>query len=94
LLSKFVLSKRSDISTFLAAQTPPTPMVSVTILAILEEAPDAFYALQCVEPVVRKVMASVVVDQPATARPAREARELLRVTGKYEHDEEVQALVQ
>ena len=79
------------ISDFLAAQTPPTPLVSIVILAILEEASDAFYELGVVEDIIKKVLASIAVDQSATARPAREARELMRSIKRYEQDKEVQA---
>ena len=78
-------------STFLAAPTPPTPIDSTTILAILEEAPDAFYQLHCNNEIIKKVLASIAVDQSGIGRPAREARELMRSIPRYEQDKEVQA---
>ncbi|KAL7422316.1 translational activator of GCN4 [Cryptotrichosporon argae] len=84
---------RPIVDTFLAAPTPPTPMVSITIMCILEDAPGALYDLGAVDNVVRKIMASVGAEGPATTRPAREARELLRSTERYKDDAGVQALV-
>ena len=79
------------ISTFLAAPTPPTPLVSIIILAVLEEAPDAFYDLEVVEDIIKKIVASVAVDQSGTSRPAREARDLMRSIKRFVQDKEVQA---
>jgi hypothetical protein len=67
-------------------------MVSTVILAMTEDCPDAFYTLDVVEEVVRKVQASVGVDQPATARPARETRELMKGLSRFERDETVKAV--
>jgi hypothetical protein len=80
-------------STFLAAPTPPVALVSVIILAILEEAPETFYELDVVEDVVKKVMASIAIDSSSVARPAREAREFMRTLERYKGDREVQTLL-
>jgi hypothetical protein len=60
-------------------------------LAILEDAPDAFYDLDTLDEIIKKVLASIAADQSATARPAREARELMRGIKRYEQDKDVQA---
>lgn len=83
-------SIRSVVDSFLAALTPPTPLVSIVILAVLEESPDAFYDLDVVEDIVKKVVASMATGQAAIARPAREARDLMRSVKRYEQDKEVQ----
>nr|ODN81184.1 50S small subunit ribosomal protein L19 [Cryptococcus depauperatus CBS 7841] len=80
------------IDNFLAPALPPTPLVSIMILTILEEAPDTFYELDCVEEIVQKVMASLSADIAGAARPAKEARDLMR-KGKYGDDEKVQSLL-
>lgn len=77
--------------TFLTAPTPPTAVVSNVILVILEDAPDAFYDLEVVEDIVAKVKASIGSDTSAIARPAREARDLMRSIPRYEEDAKVQA---
>ncbi|WVF72242.1 hypothetical protein IAT40_007054 [Kwoniella sp. CBS 6097] len=82
------------IDTFLAAPTPPTALVSLMILTILEDVPEVFYELDCVEDIVKKVMSSIASSDggPPVTRPARDAREILR-KGKYGDDEKVQALL-
>lgn len=80
-------------STFLAAPTPPTALVSLIILAILEDTPLVFYDLDIAEDIAKKVSASVASDSSAIARPAREARDLMRKEERYEADGQVQALL-
>ncbi|WVR05268.1 hypothetical protein IAU60_002280 [Kwoniella sp. DSM 27419] len=82
------------IDTFLAAPTPPTALVSLMILTLLEEAPDAFYDLDCVEDIAKKVTASVASTDggPPVTRPARDARDLMK-KGRYGDDDRVQALL-
>ncbi|WWD15877.1 hypothetical protein CI109_100301 [Kwoniella shandongensis] len=84
------------IETFLAAQTPPTSLVSLMIQTLLEEASDNFYDLcsgeETVDDVVKKVMASIGNESSSVARPARESRELMR-KGKWGDDEKVQAVL-
>lgn len=84
---------RPIADTFLAAPTPPAALVSQCIRAVLETAPEAFYALDCVEDIVRKVQTSVGSDVGVIARPARDARELLRSTPPYDKDPQVGALL-
>jgi hypothetical protein len=59
----------------------------------MEEAPDALLDLGLGEEVAAKVKASVAVDQSATARPAREARELMRNSARWEGEGKIQALL-
>lgn len=80
------------IDSFIAPALPPTPLASVMILTILEEAPDVLYDLDCVEDIVKRVMSSISADSSTVARPAREARELMR-KGRYGDDEKVQTLL-
>lgn len=74
---------RPIVDTFLGAQTPPTPLVSTCIQSILEGAPDTFADLDVTEDIVRKVQTSLGSDINTIARPAREARELLRSLPRY-----------
>ncbi|KAL1405501.1 translational activator of GCN4 [Vanrija albida] len=93
-LAKFdVEAIRPVVDTYLAAPTPPAPLVSTCIASLIENAPDAFYELDVVEDIVRKVQASVSSDIGVIARPAREARDLMRTTGQYEKDTKVQAVL-
>jgi hypothetical protein len=80
-------------STFLAAQTPPTPLVSHSILACLEDCPEAFYDLKVVTDIVKKVQSSVSSDNGSIGRPARDARDLMKKLDRWEGDEAVQSLL-
>lgn len=62
------------------------------ILAVVEEAPDAFYELNVVEDIVKKILASISVDQSGIARPARDARDAMKGVHRYETDPTVQSL--
>lgn len=86
-------SIRSIVDDFLGAPTPPTMLVSLVILAILEAAPSTFHTLGTVEEVVKKVQASVGIDSSGVARPAREAREIMRSDEGWKADESAQALM-
>lgn len=68
-------------------------IVSIVILAIMESAPSTFHTLGTVEEVIKKVQASVGVDSSAIARPAREAREIMRSDSQWKADETAQALL-
>ncbi|WRT67086.1 uncharacterized protein IL334_004052 [Kwoniella shivajii] len=85
-------SIQSIVETFLAAPTPPTALVSLMILNVLEESSDTFYDLDVVEDITKKVMISISGDGPSVQRPARECRELLR-KGRYGDDDRVQAIL-
>jgi hypothetical protein len=68
--------------------------MSVAILSVLERAPDAFLELggEVPEDIVRKVNASIGGDG-AVARPAREAKEIMRGNGRWMGEPEVAALL-
>ncbi|KAK4684697.1 hypothetical protein P7C73_g5471, partial [Tremellales sp. Uapishka_1] len=83
---------REIVDTFLAAPTPPTALVSTIILAVLEVAPVAFYDLDVVEEIVKKILASVSAEQSSISRPAKESREAMKNVSRYEHDPLVQGL--
>ncbi|CAK9780191.1 putative regulation of translational elongation-related protein [Cutaneotrichosporon oleaginosum] len=89
-----VESIRPLVDAFLAAPTPPTPLMSVAILAVLERAPEAFLELggEVPEDIVRKINASIGGDG-AIARPAREAREIIRGNEGWMSEPEVAALL-
>jgi hypothetical protein len=80
-------------STFLAAPTPPTGLVSHCILAVLEDCPNAFYDLDVVLDIVKKVQSSVSSDNGSIGRPARDARDLIKKLDRWESDADVQALL-
>lgn len=80
-------------STFLAAATPPTPLVSHSILACLEDCPNIFYDLGVVMEIVKKVQSSVSSDNGSIGRPARDSRDLMKKLDRWEGDEAVQALL-
>lgn len=65
--------------------TPPSPIASRTILAVLSANDDSdrksknlFQSLSLIRSVAEKIRESVASDKPAIARPAREARDLLK----------------
>jgi hypothetical protein len=80
-------------SDFLAAPTPPTALVSHSILAILEDCPSTFYDLDVVMDIVKKVQSSVSSDNGGIGRPARDSRDLMKKLDRWESDADVQALL-
>ena len=70
---------------------PPTALVSITILSLLEEAPAAFYELDVTEEIIDKIKTSISADQSSVARPAREARDVIKEAEKWREDPKVQA---
>lgn len=63
----------------------PSILSSLTVLAILELAPETFETLGNTKGVVKKTLAScAVIDNPSVGRPAREAREIFRGRGGEE----------
>lgn len=70
---------------------PPTALVSITILSLLEEAPAAFYELDVTEEIIDKIKTSISADQSSVARPAREARDVIKEAEKWREDLKVQA---
>ncbi|KAJ7281606.1 armadillo-type protein [Mycena rebaudengoi] len=76
---------RPLVDNFLVAGTPLSPMSSHTIVALLtpdEEndtsLPNLFQKLGVLRSVAQKVQDSAACDRPTVARPAREARDLLK----------------
>jgi hypothetical protein len=88
-----VSENKLTTSTFLAAPTPPTGLVSSMIFAIVEDCPDAFYDLDVVQDIVKKVQASVGNPSSGISRPARDSRDLMKKLDRWESDAEVQALL-
>jgi hypothetical protein len=79
----------------LTAGTPPTVLCSHVILAALSPSEDGdglpsnvFHKLSLLRSVAKKVLDSVASEKPSISRPAREARELLRVL----EDEEIEGV--
>lgn len=82
----FSLPPRSHLT----AGTPPSPLSSHIIVALLSPEdeyshtnpdptePNVLQKLSLLRSVAQKVLESVASDRPSIARPAREARELLR----------------
>ncbi|KAJ7334076.1 armadillo-type protein [Mycena albidolilacea] len=76
---------RPLVEAYLVGGTPPSVLASHTIVALLtpdEEShtqePNLFQKLSLLRSVAQKVQESAANDQPFIARPAREARELLK----------------
>ena len=72
---------------YLVAGTPPSSVASRCILAALSPPEDShsheadatlFKELGVLKSVAQKVQESISTDQPSIARPAREAKELLK----------------
>lgn len=63
------------------------------ILAMLEDCPDAFYDLDVVLDIVKKVQASVSSASSGISRPARDARDLMKKLDRWEGDAEVQSML-
>lgn len=60
----------------------PSILSSVTVLSILEIAPDTFETLGITKGIVKKTLLSCsVIDNPGIGRPSREAREIFRSFG-------------
>ncbi|TFK50812.1 ARM repeat-containing protein [Heliocybe sulcata] len=73
------------VTSYLVGGTPPSPQSSQAILAVIspdddDEQPSAelFQKLGVLRDVAQKVMESCGSDKPSIARPAREARDLLK----------------
>ncbi|CDZ97184.1 Protein containing adaptin N-terminal region [Phaffia rhodozyma] len=62
--------------------SPPSPVSSQVILALANTVPTIFETLDVREQVVKKLLSSIAVfDNPSIARPAREARDVLKGLG-------------
>ncbi|KAJ7606190.1 armadillo-type protein [Mycena polygramma] len=76
---------RPLVETYLVGGTPPSVVASYTIVAVLTPdednpttEPNLFQKLSLLKNVAQKVQESATSDKPFIARPAREARELLK----------------
>lgn len=67
-----------------------SPLSSVSILECLETAPSQLYESNPSR-VTSRILKNVVNEHPGVARPAREARELLKKTQPWSEDEDVQS---
>jgi len=80
---------RPIVQAHLVSGTPPSPMSSHAILAVLSQhedsdrsgEPNLFQELSLLRHVAQKVLESVASDKPIIARPAREARDILKALG-------------
>jgi len=66
----------------------PSILTSHAIRATIEESPDLFYTLGCVPGIVKQINASIG-ENPSISRPAREAKELLKITQPYADDDTI-----
>lgn len=82
-------SLQFTVSTFLTSPMPPTQVTSLTLLALMEESPDALYDLDVVDEIIDKVKASIASDNAAIGRPARGARDLIKEADKWRDDSRV-----
>ena len=85
-------SIRGITTDFLGAPVPPTPITSIVILTVMEQAPKTFIELEAVEDVIKKVQASVGSDS-SIARPAREAREIMRSNEAWSEHPDAKAML-
>lgn len=80
------------ITSFLVGDLPPTQLSSLAIREIVDLAPQAFYDLDLSESVVRRIILnSSGSSPPSIARPAREAKELLKEREPFSEDEGIQS---
>lgn len=78
--------------TYLLGDMPSTQLSSITIREIIESAPQAFYDLGLEAQVVARVLKHCEpMNSPSVARPAREARELLKEVSPWAEDEDIQS---
>ena len=66
-----------------------TPLSSMTILECVERAPEQLYQTGSSK-VVSRILRNVINEHPGIARPAREARDLLKKTAPWSADDDVQ----
>jgi hypothetical protein len=72
-------------------ETKASQFSAVCLVTCLEVAPEQLYKLVPPSKTVGRILKNVIADQPGVARPAREARELLKKTSPWSEDEEIQA---
>jgi hypothetical protein len=93
LRSAIVDADSTPLRTYLVAGTAPSVLSSQCILATVSNedlsGENAFQQLGVLRSVAQKILESTSSDRPAVARPAREARELIKQMG----DESTQGLL-
>lgn len=72
-------------------ETKATQFSAICLLTCLEIAPEQLYKIAPPSKVVGRILKNVISDAPGVARPAREARELLKKVAPWSEDEEIQA---
>ncbi|KAH7334649.1 translational activator GCN1 [Rhizoctonia solani] len=79
------------IDAHILANTPASPLSSQLILAVAQDSPQTLVTFKCAPSAVKKVIQSIGTDQPSIARPAREARDVLKNSAAWKDDAAVQA---
>ena len=77
-------------SFLLTADLPPTQLSSVTLRELIDTAPTVLYEHDAQKTVARVVANAGAGMAPSIARPAREAKDLLKERAPWCDDEEVQ----
>jgi hypothetical protein len=70
----------------------PSILSSHIMRTCIADAPDLFYTLECVSPIVKKINACIG-ENPSISRPGREAKDLMKATLPYMDDADVQSLL-
>ncbi|KAG8682922.1 translational activator of GCN4, partial [Ceratobasidium sp. 394] len=78
------------IDAHILANTPISPLASQLLLAVVQESPQTLITFKCASSAVRKVVQSIGSDQPNVARPAREAKDVLKNSPPWKDDQSVQ----
>ncbi|CAE6499296.1 unnamed protein product [Rhizoctonia solani] len=79
------------IDAHILANTPTSPLASQLLLALVQDSPQTLITFKCAPSAVKKVVQSIGTDQPSVARPAREARDVLKTLPVWKDDAAVQA---
>ncbi|KAG8701507.1 translational activator of GCN4, partial [Ceratobasidium sp. 395] len=79
------------IDAHILANTPISPLASQLLLAVVQNSPQTLITFKCAASAVRKVVQSIGSDQPNVARPAREAKDVLKNSPPWKDDQSVQA---
>lgn len=72
-------------------ETKASQFSSLCLLTCLENAPQQLYNIVPPSKVVGRILKNVISDAPGVARPAREARDLLKKIAPWSKDEDIQA---
>jgi hypothetical protein len=79
----------SWLSNFLET-SEPRPVVSQTLLLLIDEAPDYLISTSLLPRIVHKVVTCIGAEDTTTSRPAREAKEILKSRAPYVADDIIQ----